>query len=91
MQVCHASYLSAWQWDAKEAINQSLGRAVFYTPFSIRHFSSATRTEWRPLPAILYAVAKNKVRDRQIAWISNFEIEVIVKNERDLMAESLDC
>src|SRR6266496_1394660 len=34
---------------------------------------------------------QNKLRQRQVAWIRDLEIEIIVENESDLATESLDC
>ena len=34
---------------------------------------------------------QNKLCQRQVAWISDLEIEIIVENERDLSTESLKC
>ena len=43
------------------------------------------------LPTIFRSLSENKVCNRQIARVSNFEIKVVVENESDLVAESLDC
>ena len=40
---------------------------------------------------ILRSVAENKFCDWQIAWISDFEIKIVIENESDLVAESFDC
>ena len=34
---------------------------------------------------------ENKLRQGQVAWISDLEIEIIIENESDLTTESLDC
>src|SRR6266567_9537800 len=34
---------------------------------------------------------ENKLRQRQVAWIGDLEIEIIIENESDLATESLDC
>jgi hypothetical protein len=52
--------------------------------FSARRFT-------RVLPTLLRSIAKNKFCNRQIAWVSDFQIKVVVKNESDFVAESLDC
>ena len=40
---------------------------------------------------ILFSLSENKVRERQITRVSDFEIKVVVENESDFVAESLDC
>jgi hypothetical protein len=53
--------------------------AVLYTPPHSR------------LPTLLRSVAENKFCNRQIARVSDFQIKVVVKNNSDFVAASLDC
>ena len=43
------------------------------------------------LPTLVCSLAENKFCNRQIARVSDFEIKVVIENDSDLVAESLDC
>jgi hypothetical protein len=42
------------------------------------------------LPTIFRSISENKVGNRQIAQVSDFEIKVVIDNESDFVTESLD-
>ena len=43
------------------------------------------------LPTMVGSLTENKFRDWQIARISDFEIEIVIEDERDFVAESRGC
>jgi hypothetical protein len=40
---------------------------------------------------IVRSLSQNKVCNRQIVPVSDFEIEVVIEDQSDFVAESLDC
>ena len=40
---------------------------------------------------MVHSLSENKFCNRQIVRVSDFEIEVVVEDERNFVAESLDC
>ena len=81
---------TSWQWDAEETTSAAQSASL---PVRRRYkVTIKNRTQRLPaLPSILRSLAENKVCNRQIARVSDFEIKIVVENESDLLAESLDC
>ena len=81
---------NVWQWDAEEKQMRSAERV---TPCATRYkVTVKNRTQRLPaLPSILRSLAENKICNRQIVRVSDFEIKIVVENERDLPVEPFDC